>query len=95
MAPLETNVLEPSSLLELNNFVQVFKGLAFYTANRLKYAETASKKLKQTLEETKRDIVGQVLITAAPWFSHFGTFTGSVSTEGKEEKTLPFNLLMK
>lgn len=40
----------------------------------LKNAETASKKCKQTLEETKRDIIRQVLINAVPWIFSFQDF---------------------
>lgn len=75
MTPLETNLLKLSSLLEQNNFVnEVFKGLALYTANNLENTERASKKLKHTLEETKRDIIRQVLRTAAPLIFSFGDF---------------------
>lgn len=62
MTPLETNLLKLSSLWKLSNFVnEVFKGLAFYTANNPENTETASKKLKHTLEETKTDIIRRVL----------------------------------
>lgn len=55
MALVEINLLKLCSLLELNNFVsEVFKGLAFDTANDLQNTVTASKKLKHALEETKR-----------------------------------------
>lgn len=54
-APLEINLFKLPSLLELSNFVnEVFKGFAFATANNPENTEIASKKLKHTLEETKK-----------------------------------------
>lgn len=40
----------------------------------LKNAETASKKCKHTLEETKRDIIKQVLIITVPLIFSFQDF---------------------
>lgn len=94
-APLETNLLKLSGLLELYHFVKdVFKGLAFYTANNFENTETASKKLKHTLEETKRDIIRQVLITAAPLDFLISRLLSAQfqqkAKEKKQNKKLPF-----
>lgn len=90
-APLETNLLKLSSLLELHNFVhEVFKALAFYAANNLENTETAGKKLKHTLEETERDIIRQVLLAAAPLIFSFGDFY-QLSFNRKQRKTSPLS----
>lgn len=83
-------------LARVVSFVKdVFKGLAFYTANNLENTETASKKLKHTLEETKRDIIRQVLITAAPLdFLISGLLSAQFQQKAKEKKTHKTSLLM-
>lgn len=53
----------------------------------LKNAETASKKWKHILEETKRDIIRQVLITAAPWIFSFQDFE-QISFNRKQSKRI-------
>lgn len=96
MAPLKTNLLRLSSLLELNDFVKdVFKGLAFYTANNLENTETVSKKLKHTLEETKRDIIRQVLITAAPLIFSFQDLYQLSFNRNEEKKSSLLMCLLK
>lgn len=91
MAPLEANLLKLSSLLELNNFVnEEFKGLVFCTANDLENTGTASEKLKHTPEETKRDIIKQVLITAALLICSFQDFNQLSSNSQQRKKNLPF-----
>lgn len=96
MAPLETHLLKLSSWLELNNFVkEVFKGLAFYTVNNLENTATASKKLKHTLEETKRDIIRQVLTNCCPLdFLISGLLSAQFQQKAKK-KYFPFNVLIE
>ena len=98
--PLETSLLKLSSLLELNNFVnKVFKGLSWDTTNNPENTEMARKKLKQALEETEKDIIRQVLITAAPLIFSFWDFYqlsfNRKQSKAKKKKVSPFNLLIE
>lgn len=70
----------------------------------IKNSAAASKKCKHTLEETERNIIRQLLITAGPWISSFQDFeqinfnrnqSKRIKKKKKNKKPFPLNWVIE
>lgn len=99
MAPWEPNLSKLSSLLELNNFVnQVFRGLAFDTANNPENTEMAKWEALNTLLRRQKKTSLDSAYNCCPLISSFQDFyqlSFNRKKERKKKALSPFNLLIE